>query len=137
MSGEVLTQLQDQLNTVSTMFFDFIGILQRDAPPVALADEPVVHAPAPGGFDVQQTTQAMAEQLTQEFKRSEELIQRIPDSALQEEEHYSTIRQLQQEHVAVSNELQSAVDNAEELLEQLQSLYAVLATHQLQQRTAT
>ena len=31
--AELLTQLQDQLHVVSQMFFDFVGILQRDAPP--------------------------------------------------------------------------------------------------------
>jgi hypothetical protein len=35
--AELLTQLQDQLHAVSKMFFDFVGILQRDAPPMSVA----------------------------------------------------------------------------------------------------
>lgn len=35
--SELLTQLQDQLHIVSKMFFDFVGILQRDAPPISVA----------------------------------------------------------------------------------------------------
>lgn len=41
MAAELLTQLQDQLNSISVLFVDYVGTLQRDAPPVSVGGEAV------------------------------------------------------------------------------------------------
>ena len=136
MSGELLTQLQDQLNVQSEQLFNCIGKLQRDAPPQALDKEPVI-APTPeNSIDVQEETQRMTQELIEQFKITEELIQKIPQDEASEEEQYARIRALQEEHVQVAQELAQALEDAEQLLEQYQQAYARLARHQLQQSAA-
>jgi hypothetical protein len=45
--AELLTQLQDQLDSISRKFFETVGVLQRDAPPITTSTpaEPLIAAP--------------------------------------------------------------------------------------------
>ncbi len=145
-SGELLTQLQDQINALCTMFFDFVGTLQRDAPPASLAGEPLVaaggsagagtEASSSGRLDVAAASTVMSAELLKGFKHAEALIQAIPQEVgLSEEEHYGRIQRLQQQHAVVSGQLAEAVTAAEAQLLHLQRLYAVLARQKLQDGT--
>jgi hypothetical protein len=135
--GELLTQLQDQLYVQSEMLYNFIGSLQRDAPPKSLDKEPVMAPPPENSIDnIEDRTQTMAQQLIEQFKLTEELIQKIPQDDTPEEEHFARIRALQAEHVQVTQELAQATEDAEQLLEQYQQAYARLAKYQLQQNAA-
>ena len=129
MSTEVLTQLQDQLHVVSQMFFDFVGILQRDAPPKALDQEAVNST---SNLDVEEAAQLMSQQLIEQFQVTEGLIKCIPVDNTSEEQQYERIRALQTEHQQACKDLAEAVENAEQLLEQLQHMYAALIEHKLQ-----
>lgn len=142
--AELLTQLQDQLHTVSQMFFDFVGILQRDAPPLPVAGESIVAAPAlaaPGAppqqqqqqqrFDVEQTTQLMAKQLIEQFKQTEALIRALPQETAPAAQQNERVRALQREHEEVSRQLEEAAREAEEQLAELQRMFAALARQRL------
>ncbi|KAI8472765.1 MAG: mediator complex, subunit Med21 [Monoraphidium minutum] len=143
--AELLTQLQDQLHLVSKMFFDFVGILQRDAPPMPLPGEtldpaalqqqrqprPPPGAPPPLAFDVEATTALMASQLIEQFKRTEALITALPRDAAPAAAQYDRIRALQQEHADVSAELDAAAAEAEAQLAELQRMFAALAQQRL------
>jgi hypothetical protein len=68
---ELLTALQDAVDALSRRFFEAVGVLQRDAPPVAVSDERLVAvapqvaaAPSGGGvgsLDVQSTVKRMTQ----------------------------------------------------------------------------
>jgi hypothetical protein len=143
-AAELLTQLQDQLHTVSKMFFDFVGILQRDAPPLPVDGEALVAGPAlqephphaPGGppppaFDVEATTSLMAAQLVEQFKATEALIRALPADSAPAAEQSARVRALQAEHAEVSAQLDAAAAEAEAQLAELQRLYALLAAQRL------
>jgi len=139
--AELLTQLQDQLHTVSKMFFDFVGILQRDAPPLSVSGEPVVAAPAAAAphppqqppLDVEQTTQLMATQLIDQFKITETLIRALPQDRATAAEQTGRIRDLQRQHEEVSAQLDAAAREAEAQLGELQRMFAVLAQQRLRE----
>jgi hypothetical protein len=153
---ELLTQLQDQLHTVSKMFFDFVGILQRDAPPLSVGGEPLVAPPQttstsqpqqpqqqqqqqqgqPPPFDVEQTTQLMASQLIEQFKLTEALIRSLPDDTSTAATQTERIAALQKEHADVSADLDAAAREAEAQLGELQRLFAVLARQRLRDAAA-
>jgi hypothetical protein len=140
---ELLTQLQDQLHTVSKMFFDFVGILQRDAPPLPVNGEalitplapPPTGAPAPSqpppAFDVEATTQLMASQLVEQFKLTEALIKALPSDPDPPPAQFERIRALQREHAEVTVQLDAAAAEAEAQLVELQRMYALLAQRRL------
>ena len=143
---ELLTQLQDQLHTVSKMFFDFVGILQRDAPPLPVAGEELVPpppaagsgaaasaaaAPAAAAFDVERTTSLMAAQLVEQFKATDALIRALPPGAEAAAGQLDRIRSLQEEHARAGADLDAAAEEAEAQLGELQRLFAVLAAQRL------
>lgn len=151
--AELLTQLQDQLDSISRKFFEAVGVLQRDAPPVPTSGEALIAAPPVPGFDVQATVKRMTEELIAQVKETQELLQLLPDTAAAAAADGSTgpptggmllpvggpaqeaaaaafeadIQQLQAQHEAVSGQLAAAVEEVEGLLLQLQQLYAAQA----------
>jgi hypothetical protein len=148
--AELLTQLQDQVDTVSRKFFESVGVMQRDAPPFAAPDGPPLAAAAPSpGFDVQANAQRMAAEITQQVQLTEQLLQLLPDglgstssssncsngySSQPQDAFTAEVRALQQQHAEVSQQLQAAVGDVEGELLQLQHLYAALAKAKLQAR---
>uniref|UniRef100_A0A383V572 Mediator of RNA polymerase II transcription subunit 21 n=1 Tax=Tetradesmus obliquus TaxID=3088 RepID=A0A383V572_TETOB len=142
--AELLTQLQDQLDGVSATLMHSLGVMQRDAPPVAAPGGPPLAAAEPvPGFDVAAHAARMAGEITQQVQATEALLQLLPDglgcassssSGGQEGQGGFTaeVRQLQQQHAEVSQQLSAAVGEAEGELLQLQALYAALAKAKLQ-----
>lgn len=49
--ADLVTSLQEQLGRVNAMLFNYVGALQRDAPPAAVKGEPL--AAPPKAYDVQ------------------------------------------------------------------------------------
>jgi hypothetical protein len=149
--AELLTQLQDQLDSISRKFFEAVGVLQRDAPPVSTSGEALFATPPVPGFDVQASVKRMTEELIAKVKETQELLQLLPDTApaaataaagssggmllplggsAQEAAaaaFEADIQQLQAQHEAVSGQLAAAVEEVEGLLLQLQQLYAAQA----------
>lgn len=82
--AELLTQLQDQIDSISRKFFETVGVLQRDAPPVSTSGEPVITttsaAQQQATIDVQSTVKRMTEELLAQFKATDELLQLLPDT---------------------------------------------------------
>lgn len=137
--AELLTQLQDRLNNLCTMFFDFVGSLQRDAWPLPVSKDPneavapPSRPPQPGEppFDAEAVTARMAALLVEEFQATEKLIKCIPEEAAPEDEHYERIKRLQQEDVELSRQLAAAAAQAEAQLAELQRMFAALARQRL------
>lgn len=140
--AELVTALQDQINAINRDFFDFVGVLQRDAPPVAVAGEAVLPGPgqappASAGWDATAATDRMARELTARVQAMQKLIDQLPHDLVQDENnHYARIAQLQQQDAEASRKLGAAVQAAEEQLLELQRAYALLAQHELQKRAA-
>jgi mediator of RNA polymerase II transcription subunit 21 len=138
--AELLTALQDQINGLGGQFFEFIGVLQRDAPAVPVSEgEGVLSGSGvtPAGYDVPAETDRMAKQLMGAIQATQRLISQLPDDLVQDEDaHYAHIRQLQQQDAEASQQLTAAVAAAEQQLALLQRLYAQLAQAELQRRLA-
>lgn len=102
--GELLTQIQDQIQMTASMFCDFIGNLQAQAPPLPVAGEPLVTPPAGAIPDIPEKAREMASRLVASLKTTQQLIEHIPqEQGLTEQQHYDRIRQLQQEHAQVGS----------------------------------
>jgi hypothetical protein len=44
-NADIVDELNKRLHSLSASFFNFVGALQRDAPPASLDGEPIVTAP--------------------------------------------------------------------------------------------
>jgi hypothetical protein len=133
--ADPLTQLQQGMNNVSHMLFNFIGQAHRDAPPLPVgdADESTV---APSAEDVHQTTRVRADQLMGGFKNLDTLVRALPDDLGSEEEQLRELDELRAQNEEHQRQLQEEYERAERKLQLAQELFGTLAMAELQKRQA-
>ena len=75
---DLVTHIQGETTALCAHFFNFTGSLQRDAPPVSLAGEPLAAASQPAsGADTLAQIPGMAEQVSVQVSASNALTYRI------------------------------------------------------------
>uniref|UniRef100_A0A7N0UCH6 Mediator of RNA polymerase II transcription subunit 21 n=1 Tax=Kalanchoe fedtschenkoi TaxID=63787 RepID=A0A7N0UCH6_KALFE len=150
---DIISQLQEQANTIAAMAFNTFGTLQRDAPPVRLSasyPEPPPSAaaaavPAPpsdgaagappasanGGEDtaaaIEEEAKARSAALVKAAKQFDVLVAALPLDEGGEEAQLKRIAELQAENDAVGQELQWQLEAAEKELKQIQELFGQAA----------
>lgn len=137
--AELLTQIQDELFRICHKFRDCVGVLQQDAPPQQVDSEELLAQPPNPAFDLQASIKAYTTDIMELIKTVDSLAQLLPDDVrqpaagdVQQQQLFEAdVRQLQQQHQEVTQELTAAVDEVEGLLELLQQMYAVLAQEKL------
>lgn len=147
--ADVVTALQDEASALATMLYDFIGTLQRDAPPASVAGEPIVAAAGgaaaaeraaaaadnPNAIrDVPAAASQMAEQLVASLRRAHALVDRLPaepettsgreTEKEQEERQLARVAALLRERAAADAELRAAAADGERALRALHALHA-------------
>ncbi|CAL8460579.1 g108 [Coccomyxa elongata] len=127
---DLVTQLQDQLSALCSLFFNFTGALQRDAPPVSVRGEPV--EPVVNAQDTPAQVGAMAEQVVTASKVLDDLIAHLPDISATEEDQLEAIINLQIKNDKVGVELRDMQKAAHFQLQKVQALFGVLADDALQ-----
>ncbi|KAL4562498.1 hypothetical protein LXL04_034704 [Taraxacum kok-saghyz] len=149
---DIISQLQEQVNTIAAIAFNTFGTLQRDAPPVRLSPNyPEPPAPAAGAATTATGTTApptatnaaaaiptseespsnnIAEQpkllsaeLVKAAKQFDALVAALPLSEGGEEAQLKRIAELQAENDLVGQELQKQLEAAEKELKQVQELF--------------
>ncbi|BDA41651.1 probable mediator of RNA polymerase II transcription subunit 21 [Coccomyxa sp. Obi] len=130
---DLVTQLQDQLSVLCSLFFNFTGALQRDAPPVSVRGEPV--DPIANAQDTPAQVGAMAEQIVSASKVLDDLIAHLPDISATEEDQLEAIVNLQLENDKVGDELRDMQKVAEFELQKVQAVFGILADDALQRRS--
>lgn len=88
---DLVTQIQDHLNDLCAMFFNFAGSLQRDAAAAAVGEEAVPEQPA--GVP-KHDIKAMADQIVQASKQLDELICQLPELSHTEGQQIARIAKL-------------------------------------------
>lgn len=74
-AGDLISQIQEHLNGLCAMFFNYAGALQRDAAPSSTADEPVAESTAASR---RHDVKAMALDIAQASKQLDQLIVQLP-----------------------------------------------------------
>ncbi|KAL9670438.1 hypothetical protein QQ045_007990 [Rhodiola kirilowii] len=136
---DIISQLQEQANTIAAMAFNTFGTLQRDAPPVRLsADYPepptsAASVPAPPADAAAAAAPAAAKSgedaaasIAEETK-FDVLVAALPLDEGGEEAQLRRIAELQAENDAVGQELQWQLEAAEKELKQIQELFGQAA----------
>jgi hypothetical protein len=86
MSVDVVSQLQEEVTALSTLYWNYTGILQRDAPAIPLAAEPLLaprapHAEGAGTTLAADEPQRMAHAVVEAARRIETLADALPQEA--------------------------------------------------------
>ncbi|XP_076952148.1 mediator of RNA polymerase II transcription subunit 21-like [Bidens hawaiensis] len=134
---DIISQLQEQVNTIAAIAFNTFGTLQRDAPPVRLSPnypEPPAAAPAPAptaaapnptteSNNTSETPKLLSAELVKAAKQFDALVAALPFSEGGEEAQLKRIAELQAENDLVGQELQKQLEAAEKELKQVQALF--------------
>ncbi|EPS73797.1 hypothetical protein M569_00958 [Genlisea aurea] len=123
---DIISQLQEQVNTIVSLAFNTFGTLQRDAPPVQLSPnypEPPSNATEDVASLAEQPKLLTAE-LVKAAKQFDLLVGALPLSEGGEEAQLKRIAELQAENDAIGHELQKQLEGAaEKELKQVQELF--------------
>ncbi|CAI0414366.1 unnamed protein product [Linum tenue] len=123
---DIISQLQEQVDTIASLAFNTFGTLQRDAPPVRLSSnypEPPL-PPANPAEDMAEQSKQMSVALVKAARRFDALVTALPLSEGGEEAQLKRIAELQAENDAVGQELQKQLEAAEKELKQVVELFA-------------
>ncbi|XP_048134420.1 mediator of RNA polymerase II transcription subunit 21 isoform X2 [Rhodamnia argentea] len=111
---DVISQLQEQVNTIASIAFNTFGTLQRDAPSVRLSanyPEPPPNA-AEDASSFAEQPKLMSAALVKAAKQFDALVAGIPLPEGGEEAQLKRISELQAENDAVGQELQKQLEAA-------------------------
>ncbi|CAD5172270.1 unnamed protein product, partial [Musa acuminata subsp. malaccensis] len=111
---DIISQLQEQVNTMALLALNTFGTLQRDAPPVRLSPnypEPATNpSSAEETLDIVEQPKMMSTALVQAAKKFDTLVAALPLSG--EEAQLKRIAELQAENEVVGLELQKQLEAA-------------------------
>jgi hypothetical protein len=132
-----LSQLQDQVNYLASLFCDATGVLQSQAKPSKFEDfaeslDRGCDADDKSKQSLDEVKVTFAELITSTAKRIDALIDSLPDETesneqLQEEQ----LRELEVENAVAARQLEYVTSCAEDLLKQIQLKIAKIAQSQL------
>ncbi|KAI3851228.1 hypothetical protein MKX03_002216 [Papaver bracteatum] len=123
---DIISQLQEQANTIASLAFNTFGTLQRDAPPVRLSPnypEPPANTTTETPADIAEQPKLMSAALVKAAKQFNVLLSALPVSEGDEEGQLKRIAELQAENEEVGQELQNQLEAAETELRQVQGLF--------------
>ncbi|KAI3980512.1 hypothetical protein MKX01_008929 [Papaver californicum] len=123
---DIISQLQEQANTIASLAFNTFGTLQRDAPPVRLSPnypEPPASTTTETPADIAKQPKLMSAALVKAAKQFDVLVSALPVSEGDEEAQLKRIAELQAENEEVGQELQNQLEAAETELKQVQGLF--------------
>ncbi|CAI9783908.1 unnamed protein product [Fraxinus pennsylvanica] len=125
---DIISQLQEHLNTIASLAFNTLGTLQRDAPPVRLSpnypEPPITKAVEDDATDLAEQPKLMSAELVKAAKQFDALVAALPLSEGGEEAQLKRIAELQAENDAIGQELQKQLEAAEKELKQVQELFS-------------
>eukprot|EP00271_Cylindrocystis_brebissonii_P005104 TRINITY_DN17047_c0_g1_i1.p1 TRINITY_DN17047_c0_g1~~TRINITY_DN17047_c0_g1_i1.p1 ORF type:complete len:151 (+),score=30.14 TRINITY_DN17047_c0_g1_i1:247-699(+) len=132
---DIITQLQEQTNHVASQLFNFVGTLQRDAPPVALDESSkenrnrgaVKKEGEAGGeaapIDIEEQTKEMAKSVVQAVKLFDAMVKALPSTSGGEAAQLERIRQLEAEKEAAGEKIARELLLSEEELRRVSALF--------------
>ncbi|KAJ4972574.1 hypothetical protein NE237_005748 [Protea cynaroides] len=122
---DIISQLQEQINTIASLAFNSFGTLQRDAPPVRLSPnypEPSAN-PSEDTLNITEQPKLMSAALVKAAKQFDTLVTALPVAEGDEEAQLKRITELEAENEAVGQELQRQLEAAEQELKHVQELF--------------
>ncbi|KAJ3175819.1 Mediator of RNA polymerase II transcription subunit 21 [Irineochytrium annulatum] len=135
--GDRLTQIQDCLDKMTEIFFNSVGVLQRDAPLVPLNDGTPVTAwtdeqVAKNTEETQRLATEAARDVVQTAKIIDFLIDRLPGVKHTEEEQMAIIARLEDENRIAGEEMEATIQAAETLSAEVKEAIRFIEADQIE-----
>ena len=133
-----LSQLQDQVNYLASLFCDATGVLQASAKPSKFEnfakdlDRGYPEEKAEAGASLEDVKVTFAELITTTAKKIDTLIDSLPNEEESNDQHLAQqLRELEIENAVAARQLEYVTKCAESLLEQIQKKISQIAQSQL------
>ncbi|XP_024010037.1 mediator of RNA polymerase II transcription subunit 21 [Eutrema salsugineum] len=128
---DIISQLQEQVNSIAAITFNAFGTLQRDAPPVQLSpnypEPPATTTATDDATAFPEQPKQLSADLVKAAKQFDALVAALPLSEGGEEAQLKRIAELQVENDTIGQELQKQLEAAEKELKQVQELFGEAA----------
>ncbi|XP_073123262.1 mediator of RNA polymerase II transcription subunit 21 isoform X2 [Henckelia pumila] len=125
---DIISQLQEQVNTIASLAFNTFGALQRDAVPVQLSpnypEPPAISNVVDDTANLAVQPKLLSSALVKAAKQFDALVSALPLSEGGEEAQLKRIAELQAENDAIGQELQKQLEAAEKELKQVRELFS-------------
>lgn len=119
---DIVTQIQEEVNSLASLFWNYTGILQRDAPAIAVGGE---ENPSKEG-DMKEQADQMATAIVGTAKTIDKLIDGLPPINASADQQISTLARLQEENDALGRELAAEMEKTDEELRRVRAVYRVV-----------
>ncbi|KAI8846938.1 hypothetical protein BC829DRAFT_370310 [Chytridium lagenaria] len=134
--GDRITQIQDCLDKLSELFFTSLGVLQRDAPLVPV--HPAIPVTSWTEEQVKKNTESnkkfsaeVARDIVRTAKVVDFLIDRLPGIKYTPDQQMEMVNALEKESDMAGEQMESAIVDAEHLLEEVRSAIKLITNDQL------
>lgn len=137
-----LSQLQDQVNSLATLFCDATGVLQAQAKPSKFENfaenlKRDYENEEPIDTNAEDVKVTFAQLITSTAKKIDTLIDSLPNEEETNEQLLAEqLKELEVENAVAARQLEFVTDCAESLLEQIQKKISQIAESQLKQQTS-
>mmetsp|Transcript_26931 Transcript_26931/g.32692 ORF Transcript_26931/g.32692 Transcript_26931/m.32692 type:complete len:174 (+) Transcript_26931:105-626(+) len=147
--ADIVTQLQDEVNALCCLMWNYTGMLQRDAPPISVRGEKLMGtgetaegggeassgagASANGGLQPQTMEQAqqMAEAIMHASNRVNDMVEALPDIQIDEDKQLEQLRELQRQNDALGAELAREIEHTDEELKRMRGILTAVTDEAL------
>ena len=116
---------QPQVNEINALFYNYSGVLQRDARPAGTSGGELVDDLPEGGPDAEQIRE-MAASVVASSRKIDELAAALPEIDLDQGAQLKRIAKLQEENDALEKELLAEMERAEKTLARTSAVFAAV-----------
>eukprot|EP01024_Parvocaulis_polyphysoides_P012842 TRINITY_DN14820_c0_g1_i2.p2 TRINITY_DN14820_c0_g1~~TRINITY_DN14820_c0_g1_i2.p2 ORF type:complete len:173 (-),score=32.04 TRINITY_DN14820_c0_g1_i2:454-930(-) len=127
---DIITQLQNQLNQISYLFFGLLSGISSEAPPQPVIEQLVEIEDAP--TELNQEIKDIPQKIMTVSKQFQDLVQQLPDMTESEVEQIQAIISMQKRNEELKIEVEKELLLAKNVQRQQQQLTLMLAEKELQ-----
>ena len=123
---DIVTQLQEEVNSLSTLYWNYTGILQRDAPPLSVGEETVAVDSANESQRLREESSKMAKAVVDATKLIDSLASNLPPIEPNGDNQLAQLDDLQKRNDELEKELLEELELADTELKRVQGLYKLV-----------
>eukprot|EP00976_Prorocentrum_cordatum_P067540 1178787-Prorocentrum_minimum.AAC.2 len=123
---DIVTQLQEEVNSLSSLYWNYTGILQRDAPPLSVGEETVPIDPTYESQRLHEESTKMAKAVVDATKLVDSLASYLPPIDPNGDFQLAQLDVLQKKNDELEKELLEELELADSELKRVHALYKLV-----------
>ncbi|GMH42587.1 hypothetical protein BSKO_10506 [Bryopsis sp. KO-2023] len=121
--ADYVTRLQNEVNGMCSLFFNFAGALQRDAPKASVGGETITQEST---FNVEEQSKMMADQLMEASREIDRIVSKLPPLGRSTQDRQKKIVEMWKEKIALEEALKAEAEELEMVMSELREVHGTL-----------